>query len=251
MNFLKIKEIDKFELDSVNRTISHGKIIQEKKILKLLYQDWYINLMNFANYNNNGVFLELGSGGGFIKDFMPNIITSDVFEVPGVDKVIFAENIPFNNESIDSILMIDVFHHIPNVRLFLNEANRVLKPGGTIVMSEPWNSTWGKFIYQNFHHEPFLPEAEWELKGNGPLSSANGALPWILFKRDRIKFENEYPKFKIEKIIYHTPFRYLLSGGVSFRQIIPSFTFKVLSKIEKMISSEKLSMFAFIVIRKI
>ncbi|MBK8443443.1 MAG: hypothetical protein IPL35_08515 [Sphingobacteriales bacterium] len=52
-------------------------------------------------------------------------------------------------------------------------------------MSEPANTAWGRFFYQNFHHEPFQPEAaSWEIPSTGPLSGANGALPWIIFKRD-------------------------------------------------------------------
>ena len=44
-------------------------------------------------------------------------------------------------------------------------------------MVEPWVSSWSKWIYGKFHHEPFQSETpEWHFSGNGPLSAANGAL---------------------------------------------------------------------------
>jgi hypothetical protein len=38
---------------------------------------------------------------------------------------------------------------------------------------------------------------------------ANDALPWIIFARDRLKFEQEFPDWRIETIKPIMPFRYL------------------------------------------
>ena len=38
--------------------------------------------------------IELGSGGGFLKEVINDVITSDVLELPDVDKVFFGEKIP-------------------------------------------------------------------------------------------------------------------------------------------------------------
>ena len=250
MSFLKIKDINKFELDSIERTIAHGNVIQNKKFLKSIYTEWYKKTKILACYDSTGKFLELGSGSGFIKEEMPNVITSDVFCIPRVDRVIFANSLPFNNNSIDSIIMVDVLHHLYDVRSFFLEADRSLKHGGRIVMSEPWNSIWSKFIYRNFHHEPFETHSNWEVNDVRPLSSANGALPWIIFERDKLIFESEFPNLSIEKIEFHTPFRYLLSGGVSIKQMVPNFSFSFFSKIDNICASKLFSMFAYIVIRK-
>jgi len=110
--------------------------------------------------------------------------------------------------------MIDTMHHIPDSEQFLHEASRVLMNGGKIVMIEPANSMWGRFIYKNFHHEPFIPEGDWSISSTGPLSGANGALPWIVFIRDYEIFRNKFPGLKIENMEYLNPFTYLFSGGV-------------------------------------
>ncbi|MBK9045401.1 MAG: class I SAM-dependent methyltransferase [Bacteroidetes bacterium] len=101
---------------------------------------------------------------------MPNVLTSDIIKLPTCDTVIDCTNIPFEDNYFDSILMVDVLHHISNVELFFLEAQRKLKPGGSIVMSEPWNCAWSRFIYKNFHHEPFDVNADWSIPENGPLS---------------------------------------------------------------------------------
>ena len=149
--------------------------------------------------------MELGSGGGFLKDLMPSIITSDILDLPTNDMVFSALDMPFQDSSVSGIFMVDTFHHIPDSQLFLQEAFRTLKVGGKIVMIEPANSLWGRFIYKNFHHEPFNPKGDWTIPNSGPMSGANGCLPWIVFERDKFVFKNQFPGFEIECINYHTP----------------------------------------------
>ena len=58
-------------------------------------------------------------------------------------------------------------------------------------MIDPWLSPWSKFVYKRFHHEPFRPEAR-DCAHSRPLSGANGAIPWIVFVRDRHIFESAF-----------------------------------------------------------
>jgi SAM-dependent methyltransferase len=250
MGILDIRKVNDVPIDSPERTIMHGEVIRSKPFLKRLYDEWYGRITSFARYKKNGTFVELGSGAGFIKDSFPNVITSDVMKLPGVDKVFYGEKMPFDDDSVDAIMMIDVLHHIPRPADFFGEAQRVLKPGGSIVMSEPWNSFYGRFIYRNFHHEPFDTAAGWEIPESGPLSGANGALPWIIFERDRKQFGDQFEHLWLVTIEYHTPFRYLLSGGVSKKQLMPDFMFSPLTLVEKMLTSRHLNMFAYIVVEK-
>lgn len=92
---------------------------------------------------------------------MPGVITSDVLKLPNVDKVFSVCNMPFANESVDAFTMIDVLHHVAEPRAFFKEALRCLKVGGNIIMIEPANTLWSRFIYTNFHHELFDPYARW------------------------------------------------------------------------------------------
>jgi hypothetical protein len=121
-------------------------------------------------------------------------------------------------------------------------------------MIEPANTCWSRFIYKNFHHELFDPQANWELAGKqNPLSQGNGALPWIIFTRDRQIFEKEFPSLRIVSIRNHTPLRYLLSGGLTLRQLVPSFTYPAVKAIEYALSSmdNLLGMFQTIKLEKV
>ena len=181
------------------------------------------------------------------------MITSDVLSLPDVDQCFSGLAMPFKDESVDAFFMIDVFHHVPDSELFLKELERCLRPGGKIVMIEPANTLWGRFIYQNFHHEAFDPSSNWKLEGSGPLSSANGALPYIVFKRDLLRFNSSFPKLKLIRIFSHTPFRYLLSGGVSLKQLLPSFMYGLVCGVEWILQplAPFLGMFYTVIITKV
>jgi ubiquinone/menaquinone biosynthesis C-methylase UbiE len=57
----------------------------------------------------------------------------------GIDlKVTDSENLPWNPGSFDAITCTDSFHHYPNPAQVLLEMRRVLKPGGYIVIADPW-----------------------------------------------------------------------------------------------------------------
>jgi hypothetical protein len=108
-------------------------------------------------------------------------------------------------------------------------------------------------VYSRLHHEWFDPRADsWEFPEEGPLSSANSALPWILFQRDRNIFEKEFPEWHIERIEPIMPFRYVLSGGVSMRSFAPGWSFGMWRRLESILSPwmNSLAMFARIGLRR-
>jgi SAM-dependent methyltransferase len=250
--FKKLKYKIPHDLDSPERTLYHRNIIRDKLFLRKLYEEWYSKFQQHMNLLPEGKVVELGSGGGFLKDLEPSVICSDVLDLPTNDMTFSALDMPFADAELSALLMIDTFHHIPDANQFLMEAERVLKQDGCIIMIEPANSFWGRIIYKNFHHEPFEPDAGWTVPSSGPLSGANGALPWIVFERDVNKFQSAFPGFVIEEIKYHTPFRYLLSGGVSFKQLAPDFTYNFFSGLDRFLVSvwPQLSMFVTIRLKK-
>jgi hypothetical protein len=48
------------------------------------------------------VSIELGSGSGFIKDVIPSVITSEILEIPSVDMIVSAMEMPFEDQSVDA-----------------------------------------------------------------------------------------------------------------------------------------------------
>ncbi len=247
LNWVLLKQEIGKDVDDPLTTEARREIIASKPFLKDVYFDWYYRIQSEVEEKKQ--ILELGSGAGFMKLVLPDVITSEVFEISNVDMVVDARRLPFGDDSLDAIVMTDVLHHIPDVELFFEEATRTLKVGGLIAMVEPWNNSWSRFIFQRFHHEPFEPESNWHIPDIGPLSGANGALPWIIFSRDRNKFQSLYPKLRITKIDCFMPFSYILSGGLSYKTLVPSNSHRFVRRFEKWLD-KKIGMFSLILLTK-
>jgi len=52
-----------------------------------------------------------------------------------------SENLPFDDSTFDIVTCTDSFHHYPHPENVLAEMRRVLKPGGTVVIADPWAPT--------------------------------------------------------------------------------------------------------------
>lgn len=237
-------------LDDPRTTVLRRQIIREKPFLRHIYEEWYAALAQTLPQGVEPV-LEIGSGAGFFSDFVPGLITSEVFACQGTRVALDAARLPFADGALRGIVMTDVLHHISQPRYFMAEAARCVRPGGVIAMVEPWVSSWSRVIYKHLHHEPFQPEAaEWEFSAKGSLCSANGALPWIIFERDRAQFLREFPMWRIQTIKPIMPFRYLVSGGVSLRSLMPSVMTPFWRWIERSLTfrMESWAMFAEIVL---
>jgi SAM-dependent methyltransferase len=240
------------DLDDPATTELRKRIIAEKPFLRAIYDEWY-GMLAEALPRGEGAVVEFGSGAGYCSQFIPNLITSKVLPCSGVLLVVGAEHMPFKDGALRAIVMTNVMHLLPDVRRFLSEASRVLRTGGRILMIEPWVTPWSRLVYQRLHHEPFDPDrTEWSFSPEGPLSGAQGAMPWIVFSRDRSKFEAEFPQLTVEWIRPFLPFRYLLSGGVGLRSLMPAFTYRAWAGLERLLEPmmDWIGMFAFVMIRK-
>lgn len=220
------------DLDDPRTTDLRGKIIRGKSFLHQVYEEWYACIQNALPVGTRPV-LELGSGGGFMGELVPGLIASDVFCCNGIQIVLKGQQLPFRSGSLRAVVMTDVLHHLPQPRALFAESARCIQSGGALVMIEPWVTRWSSWVYAKLHQEPFLPAAsQWEFQSTGPLSGANDALAWIIFERDRFRFESEFPMWKVRRIKLLMPFRYLLSGGVSLRSLMPGCAFKLWRWIE-------------------
>lgn len=213
--------------DELSLTQSHRDIIRKKAFLRATYIKFYDEIRREICRDGEDskarCLVELGSGGGFLKEVMPGVITSDVLKIPFVDVVFSATEMPFKDETVDGFMMLNVFHHLNDVAAFLGEISRCLKKGGKMIMIEPSSTLLARFVWKYLHHEPYDPAGGWGFKRGGPLLTANGALPYIVFFRDRQRFQAEFPSLRLISTQNHTPMMYILSGGMSLRQLIPTF----------------------------
>lgn len=221
------------DLNGYEAAVAFRRIIQRKGFLRALYEDHYRELLEEAGQRRP--LVELGSGSGFLGRLCPEAITSDLLPAPGIDARFSALDLPLRDRSVGTLLMVDVFHHVPDSAKFLAEMTRVVRPGGRVVMLETAHTPFSRLIFQNFHHEAFEPDvAEWKLPAGGARSTANQALPWVVFCRDRERFEREFPGLRLRKLRLHTPLRYLLSGGLSLRQLLPTRLYPAVCLLERL-----------------
>jgi SAM-dependent methyltransferase len=252
-NFLAHPLTRGMDIDAPATTETRRQILQQKPFLRKIYIRWYQMLLDSLPATPGRV-LELGSGAGFLKDFIPDLITSEVFFCRHIDVVLDGMNLPYTDGSLSAIVMSDVFHHLPRPQDFLFEAQRCIRPQGVISMIEPWYTPWSEWVFDHLHHEMFDPAAQgWGFVQSGPLSGSNQALPWIMFERDIQRFTDEFPGWKVEKIAPFLPFTYLLSGGISLRSLMPGWSFGFWTMIErlKIFPPSRWAMFAHILLRRV
>ena len=234
----KIKGLDvnSSEIVSVSR-----EILDSKKMFKQVISEFYSACYNLdlKHFNQKGDKLEIGAGVSFIKELYPDVITSDIKKTTHLDREIDALNMELDNNSMGAIYGLNCFHHLPDPNLFFKELDRVLVKGGGCVLIDPFHGTFASFLYKRlFKDETFdKTQKNWIDPENEVMKGANQALSYIVFLRDKKKFEKENPNLElvIQKPL-NNYMRYLISGGLNFRQLLPNFMIPVIKLVEFLIT---------------
>lgn len=213
---------------------------QKKPLLQKIYKSFYKEIIRLIDKSISGQMIEIGSGMGNFKKIYPDIIATDIFPNPWIDRVESAYKLSFPNESVSNIVLFDVFHHLAYPGSALEEFRRVLNKDGRVILFEPYISLWGLLVFGVFHHEPMalFEEIKW-LKN--PTENPDKKYYAAEGNTTRI-FSNMF-KFKKEinnnwKIIHkkkYSALAYILSGGFSKPAIYPERFLPVLKSIEKIL----------------
>ena len=216
----------------------HRLILQSKPLLHRHYLRWYRECLPAFKETKDlkGPVVEIGSGAGFLEEMIPGLVKTDVVANPYVSSVMDAMKLDFEDESLRCIFLFGVLHHIPFPGKFLLEAQRCLKPGGRLVMVEPSNNFLQRFLTRFLDHYEYYDDTieDWVNGSSGRMTQANLALPWVIFIRDRARFEKELPFLKMKVIRYHTFLSYIVTGGMTYRSFLPSFVGPVIDGIENL-----------------
>ena len=217
--------------NDVEMLILERETINSKPILQLLWRGWYKEIEPFIS--KDGLNIEVGAGGGYASTYFKNLIQTDVVKTPHINMCCDASAFPFKDSVLDTIVMIAVLHHFKNIDEFFNEARRVLKKGGRILMVEPYVSYLSYPVWKLFHYEGCNLKSLSIDSNEHARIDANIAIPTILFKKKRKQFEKNYADLKIIHENYHTVFHFFVSGGYTYPSLIPKFLLPNLVKIEK------------------
>lgn len=240
---------------AVREVSAHGAQIRANALLHEIYLDVYRRLLDEIPRGEFPRALEVGSGGGFLKELAPHVISSECVAVPDVERVVDACRLgdSFPADSLDAIVAFDVLHHLPDVRGFLQGASQVLRRGGRIVVVEPWFTPVGQYFYRVLHSEPVVNDPnDWSIRGEGRLSGANSRLPTSVFRDSDRRFAEEFPTLQIVKRAPFHRWLYLASGGLRLNTRIPRRIARWLVSVDSRFSigNDTLGIFALVVVER-
>jgi len=209
---------------------------------------WYRELYGdqFKEFPNPEALsiLEIGSGTSPLKQFLSNVVTSDVLDLDYLDLVFDCREIDkldaIKDNSLDVITVTNVLHHLKSPIAFMNRAASKLKSGGKLIATEPFFSILSTVIFKYLHHEPvdFRISAPELSEVQGPLASANIALPWLIFFRNPEWLQRLHDKFDLAHFSAR-PFSalsYMITGGISHRVPVPPLLYRMLFTVDLALS---------------
>ena len=205
----------------------------QKHALRAVYQDLY---QRMARVSVVGLSLEIGGGIGNLEIPGKDLIRVDIQGSSGVHLAADAHFLPFRDGVISNVYMFDVLHHLQCPLLFIAEAQRVLRPGGRLIMIEPGISPWSHLIYGLGHEEPvdmhWNPRVPCKPNPSKDPYESNQAIPTLLFTKYREVLTESGISLSVSECRWLSLFAYPMSGGFKQWSLIPSWLVTPVLKFE-------------------
>ena len=216
----------------------HRRVWAQKPALRGIYHDeFFARLLSFRK--KDGPCIEVGGGPGFFKQVLPAVVATDLVWCSWLDAVADAQSLPFRTSSVANVFGLDVLHHLAAPMRFLEEAERVLAPGGRLILIEPWITPFSYLIYRYLHEEDCdLSAQPWD-SSDGPLKDkrafeGNQAIPYLLFApRHLARTLACVPRLTLVVLEPFCLFAYLLSFGFKSMNLLPQFLYSPIARFER------------------
>jgi SAM-dependent methyltransferase len=215
--------------DEAQLLAAYEQVWDRKRIIRQLYETWYEKITTELQ---PGSIIEVGAGTGNFKRWLKTrgraSWTLDILPGKYVDMQADALQMPLAPGSVDNIVMVDALHHFARPLAFLKQAAEVLRPRGRLLLIEPFVSVWGRFVYRYLHHERVDFDFE-ESTASKEAWDGNAAIPRLTLAR----LEQEVRDLRIRQISYCEFLAYPLSGGFSYRSLLPGPVLLALHRLEQ------------------
>lgn len=234
-------ELQGLDVDDDRRLALHAEMLRRKPMLVQVFAECHRAFMDLDRRHfgaTEGARIELGAGVAPVRGSYPDVLATDVVAAAGLDRVIDALDMDLADGSVRALYGQNCFHHFPDPARFLAEAQRVLAPGGGVILIEPYHGPLASLLFKRlFATEGFDKRVPgWTTVSSGPMTGANQALSYVVFVRDRPELERRFPELELlalEPLDNYV--RYLVSGGLNFRQLAPDAAIPWLRRLERVL----------------
>jgi SAM-dependent methyltransferase len=241
-----------------NRMKDEGDVVSARKIfLKSRFNNLDFMLKKRFNWmnpylNDKKNIYELGSGAGFSRIYIDSpYVMTDVLNSEWIDLNLDALNLDLSDDSCDAIITSHCIHHFAKPVIFFKECERVLKPGGLILIQEINTSLMMRFFLRLMRHEGWSYDVDVFDEKNAVNHkddpwSANCAVPELLFNNVNM-FHKKFPFLEVVSDLKNEGFILPLSGGVisKVKMIeLPNWFLEIVNFIDKVLISIAPNIFA-------
>gem|GEM_PF-1228865 len=162
-SLFQVQEIVKSKPTTQNKSYRNQKNFKNfvrQKFLPSLSKDFKLNdrYKQLSNRMENGFVLILGAGdkAAFYRQSFSKlkVIITDVHALFDVDLILDAHQLPFEDNTFSAIVLPQVLEHTARPWVVVSELQRVIKPGGAILVEVPFSYPYHSMPYDFFRFTP-------------------------------------------------------------------------------------------------
>jgi SAM-dependent methyltransferase len=193
---------------------------QPSNNLQVLIRNRYSWMNRFIGPGDSGV--EVGSGAGLSRDFIRarSFLLTDFSDHAWLDvKQVNALETPFEDGSFDFAIAVNMIHHLAHPLRFFAEMERILKPGGRLIVQDVHCSTFLRLALRLQRHEGYdynvsVFDESAVCTDPEDLWAGNNAIVDLLLE-DQARFLAAVPRFRLLHQAHCEFLTFLNSGGVT------------------------------------
>lgn len=223
---LQEPEVSGCAVDGPQRLQAHRAVLMRKSMIRGVFDEFHrqFHELDSRYLSGAGAIVELGAGVYPVRESFPGVLATDIVPAEHLDRQLNAQAMDLDDGSVHAFYLQNVFHHFPCPDDFFAEASRTLEPGGGVIMIEPAAGFLAGLVYPRLFASEGYDKAAvgWDTPVGGPMSGANQALSHLVFDRDIARFMARYPELEVvHRDVLPNYLRYLVSGGLNFRPLLP------------------------------